>query len=276
MIASPPPVLLAVSEKQPTAVHFAVAEANRRRTSLRVVHCYELPAAGAELYLHDDLVTSFRVAGQAVLDETRALIDRIGAPVTEYVLSYASPHVALVEESRHAAALVLGADDLPWFDRMVGGAVASHVARSAECPVVVVPESAFPYAPTGGVVVTIDGDTSAAGPLRYGFEEADARSETLHVLHAAPAGTTKDDFESHRANVAEVVAGWQQQYPDVQVVVDTTTGDPVESCIAATAGSSLVVVGRPHARSAPFALARPLAMQVIREARCAVAIVPPA
>ncbi|MCW2839579.1 MAG: hypothetical protein JWR55_1062 [Aeromicrobium sp.] len=273
MTASPPPVVLAVSDKQPAAVHFAVAEAARRRTSLRVVHCYELPAAGAELYLTGDLVDSFRAAGESVLAETRALADSLGGTSAEYVLSNGSPHVVLVDESRHACELVLGADDIPWFDRMVGGAVAGHVARTAECPVIVVPEAPFPYAQTGGVVVTIDGDTSAAGPLRFGFEQADARSQTLHVLHAAPVATTKDDFDSHRANVAEIIAGWQEQFPRVHILVNTTTGDPVESCIAATAGSSLVVVGRPHGK-ATLALARPLAMQVIREARCPVAIVP--
>ncbi len=274
MITAPRPVVLAVSGKQPAAVQFAVEEAARCRTSLRVVHCYQLPAASAELYLDAGIVASFRDAGQAVLDETRVLIDEIGGTRAEYVLTNNSPHVELDAESQHALSIVLGTDDVTWFDRLLGGAVAAHLVRIAACPVIVVPEQEFQTAPARGVVVTIDGDTSAAGPLRYGFEQADARSETLHVLHAAPGATTQEDIDIHGANLAEVVAGWQEQYPDVSVVLSSTSGDPVETCVDSTAGASLVVVGRPHGNSAPLAITRPLAVQVIRTARCPVAIVP--
>ena len=86
--------------------------------------------------------------------------------------------------------------------------------------------------------------------------------------------TTWEDFEDHRANVAEIVAGWQELFPGVRVQRSSTSGDPVETCIAATGGASLVVIGRPRGHTTPFALARPLAVQVLRKALCPVAIVP--
>lgn len=269
------PVVVGVAEKQPVAVRFAVEEALRAATSLRIVHCYSLPAAVAELYLGDDLLSKLRAAGESVLDEAKLVVEAQPlVPNVEYMLGAGPPGNMLLEQARTAKSVVIGSDDVPWFDRMLGGAVASYLVRKADCAVIVVPEHPFPFTPTGGVVVTIDGDTSAAGPLRFGFEQADARNEELHVLHAAPLATTRLDFENHQANVREVVAGWQEQYPDVHVNVSSASGKPFESCIAATANASLIVIGRPHGHTRPFGLARPLAVQVLREARCPVAVVP--
>ena len=270
------PVLVGVSDKEPTAIRCALSEARRRGTGLRVVHCYELPAQAAEFYIGTDILTSMRTAGEAVLDEAREVVeasaDSAGVEV-DYVLAHGTPDNVLSGLSLEADSLVLGADDIPWYDRMLGGAVAGYLARKAACPVIVVPERVVPPRVGGGVVVTIDGDTSASGPLRYGFEQCDARNETLTVLHAAPVATLQQDFDNHRANVAEIVAGWQELYPDVQVVRSTTSGDPIETCIASTARASLVVIGRPHGFTIPFVTARPVAMQVLREAQCPVAIV---
>ncbi|MBC7633597.1 universal stress protein [Aeromicrobium sp.] len=275
MNASHQPVVVGVSDKQPTAVRYAVAEAGRLRTSLRVVHCYELPAQAAEFYIGTDMLDSMRISGESVLDDAREVVEGESSAIeVEYVLAHGVPDQVLRAESAEAGSMILGADDVPWFDRMLGSEVSSFIARKAKCPVVIVPERGVRSADTGGVVVTIDGDTSAAGPLRYGFEQADARGEKLVVLHVAPTATLPQDFEDHQANVAEVVAGWQELYPGVQVLRSTTTGDPVEISIASTADASLVVIGRPHGHTVPFATARPVAMQVLREAQCPVAIVP--
>lgn len=276
----PRPVVVGVSSKQATVVRYALAEAARLKTSLRVVHCYALPAQAAEFYVGGDVLDTFRIAGESVIEEARELIeDEHPGTDVSYVLANGMPGAILLAESVDAQAIVLGADDVPWFDRMVGGEVSGQLARKASCPVVVVPAVDEPGvgrfgSQRRGVVVTIDGDTSASSPLRYGFEQADIRGEILHVLHAAPAATLQDDFDNHRANVAEVLAGWAELYPDVRVLSSLTSGDPIETCIAATEHASLVVVGRPHSHTVLFALARPLALQVLRQANCPVAVVP--
>jgi nucleotide-binding universal stress UspA family protein len=110
--------------------------------------------------------------------------------------------------------------------------------------------------------------------LRFAYEQADARHTSLHVLHATPPGTQSKDMEIIRANVAEVIAGWSDAYPGVRVMLSFPMDDPEEACVRATELAELVVVGRPHGRSLPFSLARPLASRVIRRAHCPVAIVP--
>ncbi|MET0448457.1 MAG: universal stress protein [Aeromicrobium sp.] len=271
------PVLIGVADKQPAAMKYAIAEAGRLKRSLRVVHCWALPVVASELYIDAAAVDAMQADGETVLDDARSLVAETSPALdAEYLIANGAPANVLGHEAQQAAVLILGSDDVPWFERLLGGEVSGYLARTAPCPVVVVPERNVPGTGTGagGVVVTIDGDTSAAGPLRYGFEQADARHELLHVLHAAPEATLREDFQNHLANVAEVIAGWQELYPDVTVLRSTTEGATVEECIDATSEASLVVIGRHHGHSTPFARARPIAMTVLRKAQCPVAVVP--
>jgi nucleotide-binding universal stress UspA family protein len=269
------PVLIGVAGQQPAAVKYAIAEAQRSHRSLRVVHGRVLVTAVSAMYGASPSLGVLTANGQTVLDDARSIVAELGGVLdAEYVVQDGPPVDVLIAEALRAAVLVLGSDDVPWFDRLLGGEIAGRLARTAACPVVVVPDRAAPGGGAGGVVVTIDGDTSAAGPLRYAFEQADARHEPLHVLHTAPAATLRQDFENHRANVAEVVAGWAEQYPDVEIVRSTTGGAPVDECVGATSEASLVVIGRHHGDSVPFARVRPIAVAVLRRAQCPVAVVP--
>ena len=269
------PVVVGVADKQPIAMSYAIAEAARLRRPLRVVHCWAMPIVTSEFYVAPQTVDAMRGDGERVLDDARAVVTEVSPNLeAEYLVADGAATSVLLKEGEAAAVLILGSDDVPWFDRFLGGEISGFLARRTACPVVVVPERNVPGTGTGGVVVTIDGDTSAAGPLRYAFEQADARHEPLHVLHAAPEATLREDFEAHRANVAEVVAGWQELFPGVTVHRSTTEGAPADECIEATGSASLVVIGRHHGHAITFARARPIAMTVLRKAQCPVAVVP--
>jgi nucleotide-binding universal stress UspA family protein len=266
------PVVAGIGDKQPTALRFAVREAHRKGSGLRVVHSAGLPVravhGGAQLF--DDL----RDAGRQVLDDAQHFIDQEVTPVpVTYVLTADAPVAALESEASQASTLVIGADNISWPDRLLGGAIASHVALNAACPVVVVPERAYPT-PAGGVVIALDGDTAARGPLHFAFEQADARGDVLHVLHAVPPATTRPDVEAIRANIGEVLAGWADAFPDVRVLLSFPVDEADDVCTRATDRSELVVVGRPHRHALPFVLAQPLASEVLRHARGPVAVVP--
>lgn len=260
MSPSKPPVVVGVSGDQPGIVAHGVREAVRLNTSLRVVHCSTDGAAEA--------------AGAAILQQARVVVAASQPPVeADYVVERGDPCALLVEQAESAAALVIGADEVEWTERVLGGKVSGVLALSARCPLTVVPENLKVSSPSG-VVVTLDGDTSTAGPLRYGFEQADFRSEELHVLHATPAATTAEDTAVITERVQREVERFHQVAPDVRARLSLTNGDSLEECIKATETASLLVIGRPHGRGHMFALTRPVAMLVLREARCAVVIVP--
>jgi nucleotide-binding universal stress UspA family protein len=269
------PVVVGIGDKQTTAIRFALREAHRKGTGLRVVHSAGLPAQTVAGYAGAEIFEDLQEAGQKVLDDSQHFIEQEVTPVpVTYVLTTAAPIAALEAEACEASTMVIGADNISWPDRLLGGAIASYVALNAACPVVVVPERAYPTPLSGGVVIALDGDTPASGPLQYAFEQAAARGHALHVLHAIPPATTAADAETIRANIGEVLAGWSGAYPSVRVLWSFPIDEADDACARATQRSELVVVGRPHRHALPLALARPLAADVLRHAHGPVAVVP--
>ncbi len=267
------PVVVGVDDKQPTALRFALGEASRKGTGLRVVHSAEVSAESRGLGI--EIVEKIREAGQNVLDDARDFINQEVASVgVEYVLVSSAPGVALEAEAHKACTVVVGTDDVSLHDRIFGGAVATRLAQHAVCPVVVVPEHLQPRPLTGGVVIALDGDSPAKGPLTFGFEQAQERGNVLHVLHAISAGTPKEDAEAIRELIGDTLGDWADFYPSVRVLLNFPADAADEACVRATDHSELVVLGRPCHHSLPFTLGRSVAAKVLRHAHCPVAVVP--
>ena len=269
------PVVIGIKDKQPTALHFALSTARQQRTGLRVVHSPGMPLQPPGSFLGGELVADLLREGKNILADARHIIEEERTDVdVEYVLTTSGTIDSLEDEAAEAGMLVVGVDEIRWPDRLLGGAVAAHLALKAPCPVVVVPERRYPTPLSGGVVVALDGDTPAAGPLRFAYEQAAGGGGELHVLHALPPGTTRPEAEEARVNILEVLAGWSSEYPDVRVSLRFPTDGPDAACIRATERSELVVVGRPHHQTPTFPIARPLAAGLLRHAHCPVAVVP--
>ncbi|WP_332642233.1 universal stress protein [Aeromicrobium sp.] len=270
-----PVVVVGIVDKQQSVLRFAARQARLVGAHLQIVNAAGPAVETAAVYPELGILKSLRDVGQHVLDDARKFLnDELDISDAEFTLADGIPTEVLKRVADGARMLVLGADDVPWYDRLIRTKVSGHVAMHARCPVVIVPEVAYPKSMEGDVVVTIDGDTSADGPLRFAFEQADARNGVLHVLHAVPPGTLPSDVADLRANMSEVLAGWRDAFPDVAVMDVFAVGDPKDVVARATSGAELVVVGRPHGRTMPFAISRPLASDVLRKANCPVAVVP--
>ncbi|MET1037219.1 MAG: universal stress protein [Aeromicrobium sp.] len=265
------PVVIGIDGSHDSALTFAVAEARRRGTNMRVIHCAAMPFEQMELYVSELTYREMMAEGQQVLDDTRKLVEQ-DAPdlLVDYELSSRAPVDVLMDESSRAGLLVLGIDDLPWFERLLGGAVAGHLARHSRCPVVGVPQPDRSGRRHEGVVVALDGDTAAQPLLQLAFEMAEDRGCTLHALRVVSTRAEPDAVASARANLAEVLAGWREAFPDARVVQEVVVGEPDHACSAATQDAEVVLVGR----SAKHRLRRPVAVGVLRHARCPVGVVP--
>ena len=272
------PVVVGIADKQPSALRFAITEARSHGRPLRVVHAYGLPAQPAEFYLGGGagaVADDLRAAGQDVLDDARHVIDGQDPSLdVEYVLSDRAPLEALEHEAVGAGVMIVGADDVPWLERLLRTRVAGHLVMHAPCPVIVVPEQELPSAGGGEVVVTLDGDTRSAGPLRLAFEEADARDCLLNVLHSTPPGTLAADVIASHARASDVLAEVRAEHPDVEVLESNPLDDIAAAATRASQVADLVVVGRPSHPHLSLLLARPVAVSVLSRARCAVAVVP--
>lgn len=271
------PLVVGVDGENFAAAHYALDEARSRGCGVRIVHAYRLPVPAVPgLLIDDQAIEQAQAAAQGVIDLFGLQVDAEGADVpVEYRLGYASPTELLLEEAKTARALILGTDDVGWFDHLLLGDVSSWLSSRTACPVVVVPAKWSAPDPRGGdVVVTLEGTSSAQGPLAYAFEQADRTGQSLHVLHVSPPGTREDDDNERRVNLAEILAGWSESFPDVEVFTTIISGKVDDSILRETCLASLVVVGRTNRHGFPFSLARPTAVAVIKQAQCPVAIVP--
>ncbi|MCL3820363.1 universal stress protein [Aeromicrobium wangtongii] len=265
------PVVLGDDGTRDAVLEFALAEAQRRHAPLKVVHCAPTPLDPTDVMPSEALSRELLAAGQEVLDGTRQLIEQRAAELdVEYVLSDRAPIEFLLEESETAQLLVTGIDDIPWYDRLFGGAVATYLSAHALCPLVTVPKQLDESQRHEGVVVALDGTSGARPLLSFAFEVAQEWGAPLHAVRMVPVGATPDYHEIARANLSEVLAGWAEDYPDVRVDQEIIVSQPSAGGIAATRRAQLVLVGR----SGKHGMHRPTASSLVRHAACPVAVVP--
>lgn len=254
-----PVVLGAKHGQHPAVARFAVEEAARQGVPLRVVHASEDVFVSRALF--DDLA-------QHCIAEPDVV------PVDHAVVAGSAIDV-LLEEARHATAVVLGADDAPWVARAVGVEISQTVASRADAPVLVVPRTAIRGRSMSEVVAAVDVDADLEGQLGYAFDTAGRRHDGLHVVHVA--GMTTDNVTRARRGqrLQDVVDRWRDHHPSTSVRITVESGNPVHTCLIASSRASVLVLGRPtrehHRLVSPSVVTR-----VLRRSSAPVAIVPPA
>jgi nucleotide-binding universal stress UspA family protein len=138
----------------------------------------------------------------------------------------------------------------------VGGAVLGSVSRSllhhAQCPITVVKaDSPQPVDFSAPVLLGIDGSPASEAATAFAFDEASRRCVDLVALHAWTdvgvfpiLGMDWHQYEDEGHEVlAERLAGWQEQYPDVTVHRRIVCDRPARWLIDEAERSQLVVVG---------------------------------
>jgi len=241
------------------AVTWAADEAAARHVPLRIVHANPWPSVRPQARLPVEYQ-------QPRLEFARELVQRsvaaagAGHPALTVTsqLATATPIELMLDESRRAQLVVLGSRGLGGVSGMLLGSVAVAVASHGQCPLVVVRGSDLEAAPPtdGPVVVGVDGTPNDTPALRFAFEFADRRGAPLTVLHTwsdVPLDTPETDGhrftdwsaveEGEHRLLAERLAGWQQEFPDVKISKVVTRDRPVRSLLDAAATARLLVVG---------------------------------
>lgn len=267
------PVIVGISGDQPLLLHYAATEAVRRGTELVVLHAYGSvlqPNAGtraSRLTAAED-----SAAATLVLDRAKVVIDELDdSPSARYVKERGLALEMLERHSADAQLLVVASDEISWFERVLGGAVARHLTEYSICPVVLVPPVLDLDTLFGGVSVAVHMSPLAIGPLRFAFEEASARGARLQVLHVVQEGATRHQLEDSRRGLAELIAGWREEFPDVAVTTRVISDDGVALAVSRVSEQSeLMVVGR--ARKG-ILLGRSSTPRLARSSHCPLAVV---
>lgn len=270
------------------AVQWAAEQAflERRRLVVMTVarEIHPLAAAGvgaAYIYPVEDILLRARTVADAAVE--LAVQHRPGLDV-ESVAVPGEPGPVLIAISADADLLVLGSRGRGPVRSKALGSVSTSVSRHAACPVVVCrPGSELKV--KNGVVVGADGTRESLPVIEFAFRQASLRSLPLTVLHChwdllaavdGPrlAAAADPELEAGRLALAESVAGFREQYPDVYTSLKVAHGLASDSLAAIADHHNLVVIGRHPVDSLSRRVATATATSVIERCHTNVAVVP--
>jgi nucleotide-binding universal stress UspA family protein len=283
------PILVGVdgSASALQAVRWAAREAERRRAPLRLIHAYGAPGVvdpeSALLWPeYRDVVLK---NSEGVLAHAAEQVPAGISVTTEAIDDRPLPR--LVTEAEHAQLAVIGDRGLGGVAGLLVGSVAVTMAARAACPVVVVrgrEPGGEPLA-TGPVVVGIDGTPVSEAALAFAFDAADARHVPLMAVHTYDVDVVESIADSmadwaaiateEREVLAERLAGWGAQYPDVPVERVVLRGRPAPALVRRSKHAQLVVVGSHGRGNLGRLILGSVGHAVLHRAECPVAVVRP-
>lgn len=271
------------------AQRWAFEEARRRGVGVRLVCAYTwtVTMGAAEIYASDPDVglEALRLGAERTIGLALEQADAVAPDVrvSGAAVEGAAAEV-LLAESDTAELLVLGSRQLRATGSFLLGSVGSAVAARSACPTVVTRgPAAYPEEGTR-VIVGLDGTADAQPLLDFAFGMASRHRCPLHaVLCWHPtlisrarwsAEAAAQGQQQARVWLAESLAGWQEQYPDVAVHSSVLDEHAVDGLVGQSPGEFLLVVG--HRHRPPLAAVRSgsVSRGVLHHAACPVALVP--
>jgi len=279
------------------AARWAAADAQRRGSTLRLVHALAQPSVGGypePSLLAPQVNDQMRSRAARLLETTAALLttEHPGLGI-ETAQQDGRPAEVLMAESSRAIATVVGPDGVGRLSGAFFGSVAARLAAHGHgCIVIARPDPEVTSASDHGVVVVgVDGSDEAQAAIGFAYEEAALRGSTLvaintwndkplnHALGNYPLDINADGIDQAEHRLLETeLAGWEQKYPEVPVRMRILRGRPAPNLLryAAATGdhpSQLIVVGSRGRGGFAGLLLGSTSQAVVAHASCSVAVV---
>ncbi|MEO6999611.1 MAG: universal stress protein [Terracoccus sp.] len=286
------------------ALEWAAREASAWGRPLHLLHTIRYPD-GFAMSLDLDLDPNRDEITIAGAEQVQRLVPGLAVTTATQAGGAAA---SLVELSERADLVVVGGHGHHITRAVLVGATAPQVTAHSRCPVVVVqadsehtppspPErSVFPELGrgqtddttlAGRVVVGVDGSESCTGAVEFAFARASRLGLGLVAIgcwwwqESGPymAGTEDFGWDSSIRDrelrlVSEQLAGWSEQYPDVDVHTVLVHGNPVEVLVEEADRSELLVLGTRGRGGFAGLMLGSVSLRVLSSARRPVAIVP--
>ncbi len=286
--ASTTPFIVVGTDGSPAserAIRYAVAEAQRVGTGVRLVHVSPdyTPTTPMQPLIRDD----FEQVGRRILQEGVAVV-RAAAPDCEVAtVRRTGPTAAtILDLAAESHLIVLGRDRHGRLGAVFTGSTTVGVAGRARCSMVSVPPDWEPAGDHGRVVAGLRAPTHATELLARAFELAEARGARLVVLRAWQLPGPYDEVVEARSHPGDrarqleeeldpLVERHRREHPGVEVELSVVHQQPARALLHAAAGADLLVLVR-RAHGLPFtAHLGGTARTLLREAPCPVEVVPP-
>ena len=173
-------------------------------------------------------------------------------PVVKAQVLHDNVASGLVAASRDSEMIVAGSRGLGAISGTLLGSISRALLHHARCPVAIVHTNEADTAHhTAPVLVGIDGSPASEAATALAFDEASRRQVDLVALHAwsdvgvlPVLGMDWHEYEDQGHEVlAERLAGWQEQYPDVHIQRRIVCDRPAHWLIEGSEHAQLVVLG---------------------------------
>lgn len=251
-----------------TALRWAAHEAALRHLPLTIIHAdvavpvavstLTWPARGVPrdvLQTEEDQAHTIIAEAIKVVEETSI---SIGTPEVNSELIVGEPIPTLVDLSKEAAMVVVGAKGRNRQQDRLVGSVTAGLLRHAHCPIAVVPAAVDSAARSAlPVLLGVDGSRASTLATDIAFDEASCRGVGLTALHvfsdsdiSVVSGIDAMSVQSAAAMTLErFLEGWQRRYPEVAVDRLIEFQHPTRRLLDNCERSQLVVLGS-HGRGA--------------------------
>ena len=240
------------------AVQWAARDAELRKIPLTLVHATSPEVATwPNVRLPAGLARWHRDHGRRLVDDAFKVAEEAtqhGGPAevhTEILPSAAVP--TLVDLSKDAEMVVMGCRGSGRWPGRLMGSVSSGLLHYAHCPVAIIHDEdpLMPHPSKAPVLVGIDGSSASELATAIAFDEASRRDVGLIAVHAWSDVDVSEwpgiDWPATQSMAEEVLAerlaGWQEQYPDVQVSRTVVRDEPARQLVQRSEEAQLVVVG---------------------------------
>ncbi|MFF2963745.1 universal stress protein [Streptomyces sp. NPDC057963] len=279
------PVIAAVdgSSHSREALDWAAREAVRRGLPLVIVHARTPTRRTVQ-------ETQLRGAEELLTQSVRRVCEIAPDlhPTTLAPLDF--PAAALTSLSRDASLVVVGSRGLGGFRSLMLGSNSLATASMAKCPVVVI--HGGPSEEDGGaaeaypdIVAGVAADESSEAVLDFAFATAatrpGARLRIVHgwtmfssMLSGGPVFDRDAAAGAAERTLAELTAGRQEKYPQVEVVREPVGGSASRTLVMASATAALTVIGRRKGGESLGLGLSPVAQTTLTHALGPVAVVP--
>lgn len=277
------------SESSARAAEWGAAQARSRGRGLVLVHSIIPPVTtgglGVGLPPSLDLIEQLE---QQARDQVDAFAAGLGDVDVSTAVTVGAPSSVLLEASEEADLVVIGSRGRGGFSGLLLGSVGAQVAAHAACPVAVIRH--LPPDSGRSVVVGVDGSPAAEAALAFAFGEASRHGWSVVAVHAwdvpaydllvVPNGPVPvplaDVADDEVRLTAEVLSGFREDYPDVEVQEQLVRSPAVQALVSASATAAMVVVGSHGHSPAMGALLGSVSNGLLHKATVPVVVVPPA
>jgi nucleotide-binding universal stress UspA family protein len=249
------------SDNAAHAAAWAAREAADRGLALHLVHALDFPSLPSVVVTPLGFIEAANRSTEKLLDpvaeELRAQYP--GLTITTEVSNLSAPE-ALVGLSSGADLVVTGTRGHGGFAGLLLGSVSLKLAAHAHCPTIVVRGKATTEVRNEIVLGVEPGEPEA--PIHFAFATAAALGAQVRVIrawmpHPAYSGyyyaSDAITDHDHEKDVAGLLKGAREEFPDVPVVTNIECGNAVPTLVEAATGSRLLVVGA-HRHRGPLSI----------------------